>query len=86
MYKYKDHRERIFTEEGQREFLKVRDTAKRLLKDSGAFTMFAPLKGICGNSWDMMAYVDRLLELGEIREVNQIDDVFAQYRVFVKAR
>jgi hypothetical protein len=37
-----------------------------------------------GDSWTMLACVDRLVELGEIREIVQAD-VPGQYRVFVEA-
>ncbi len=84
-YNYKNHRKHIFTDKGQRELLKVRDKVEKLLKDAGAFKIFSPLKGIIGDTWEMMAYVDRLVELGEIREVNQVGYVAGQDRIFVKA-
>ena len=84
MYNYKNHRERIFTDEGQRELLIVRDMVMMLLKTAGAFKMFSALKDITGNSWDMIALVDRLVELNEIREINQMGYVAGQDRIFVK--
>jgi len=81
-YKYENEKAKIFTEEGSREFIKVRDEAKRLLDEAGAFMMFKPLKGVTGDSWTMMAYVDRLVELGEIREITG-PQVAGQHRVFI---
>ena len=82
MYKYEDEKQKIFTDKGQRNFIKVRDRARKLLEEAGAFMMFSALKDVSGDSWEMMAYVDRLVELKEIREIT-IDGVPAQHRVFV---
>ena len=82
MYNYNEEKHKIFTEEGQREFIKVRDRAKKLLDEGGAFKMFSALKDISGDAWQMMAYVDRLVELGEIREITE-NEVAGQNRVFV---
>ena len=82
MYNYLEEKHKIFTDEGQREFLKVRDRAKKLLNEAGAFKMFSALKAITCDSFQMMAYVDRLVELGEIREITP-NNVLGQERVFV---
>lgn len=82
MYSYKDEKHKIFTEEGQRRFLKVRDEAKSLLKDAGAFKILAPLKDLSGDIWELMAHIDRMVELGEIREITG-PNVAGQDRVFV---
>jgi len=83
-YNYNEQKSAIFTEQGQRDFLKVRDRAKKLLAEAGAFMMFSALKDISGDSWKMMSYVDRLVELGEIREVTP-PNIPGQHRVFVSA-
>jgi hypothetical protein len=82
-YSYSEEKHKIFTEEGQVKFLQVRDRAKHLLKESGAFKMFPLLNCISGDMWEMMAYVDRLVELGEIREITM--SAAGQDRVFVLA-
>lgn len=68
-YQYAEHRDRIFTESGQRMFLAVRDAAEELLSRAGAFTVAALINSsrAGGDSWLMLACVDRLVELGEIR-------------------
>ena len=81
-YDYMKIRPQLFTESRQRDFLKVRDRAKKLLAEAGAFMMFSALKDVSGDTWLMMAYIDRLVELGEIREVTP-DNVAGQHRVFV---
>lgn len=85
MYNYKTQKPNIFTEDGQRMFLNIRDRSKELLGESGAFMLDNVIAGCGGgDSWNMLACVDRLLELGEIREIEQVD-VPGQYRVFVAA-
>ena len=83
-YKYHVEKAKIFTDEGQRKFLKIRDKVQRLLEEAGAFTMGKAIAGE-GGSWQEMACVDRLVEIGEIQEITNVD-VFAQYRIFVSTK
>lgn len=83
MYRYEDMREGLFTDAGQRVFLEIRDRVHELLKTAGAFSMAGAFT--TGDTWMMMASVDRLVELGEIREIAQ-GDVAGQDRIFVAAR
>lgn len=86
MYKYEEIKPCLFTDEGQRKFLKIRDHVHATLAKSGAITMGKALIA-GGDTWEQLACVDRMVELGEIREVVQrCDDVPDQYRVFVPAR
>jgi len=82
MYNYQTERAKIFTEEGQETFLKIRDKVKLLLKQSGAVMLQNAISGVTGDSWMHLACVDRLVELGEIREITK-DNVAGQHRVFV---
>jgi hypothetical protein len=79
-YSYESKRAELFTDEGQRLFLRVRDRAHRLIEKAGAFRMEEVLRGLGGDTWLCMACVDRLVELGEIVELRR--DCWAQYRVF----
>lgn len=81
-YDYQAERPKLFTEEGQRDFLKVRDAAKALLKEAGAFRQIEVLSksGISGDSWFMIACVDRLVELGEIVEIPR--ESWTQYKIY----
>ena len=84
-YNYKSQKANIFTERGSEMFTKIRDRSKKLLEDAGSFRMQEVWKGCGGgDSWDMLACVDRLVEMGEIVEITK-GNVAAQYRVFVKA-
>ena len=85
-YDYQAERDEIFTEDGQRMFLSIRDRVRGLLKTAGAFSVGHAIAGETGSSWRMMACVDRLAELGEIREVTNPAQVWGQHRVFVNAR
>jgi hypothetical protein len=84
-YSYETQRANIFTEEGQRLFLAIRDRADSLLKQAGAARLQEVISGNSGDSWDMLACVDRLVELGELREISQ-ERCAGQYRVFVRGR
>lgn len=83
MYEYRDLRSKLFTEEGTVMFMAIRDHVQKLLRDAGACTMGAAMRGTCGDTWTMMACVDRLVELGELREVDPNARVAGQDRVFV---
>jgi len=83
MYNYQTEKPSIFTEDGQRGFLEVRDRVNKLLREAGAFKFFSACEGITGNTWFVMACVDRLVELGEIREITS-SNVTGQDRVFVE--
>jgi hypothetical protein len=82
MYNYQTEKPKIFTEDGQETFLKIRDKVHHLLKQSGAVMMQNAISGVTGDVWLHLACVDRLVELKEIREITK-DDVAGQYRVFV---
>jgi hypothetical protein len=86
-YDYSREKGRLFSDEGQRMFLRVRDFVKLALKTGGAVRMNEAMNAAgTGCSWTMMACVDRLVELGEIVEVTSGLEVAGQYRVFVDAR
>lgn len=58
MYLYEEQRPSLFTDEGQRQFLKIRDNVKLLLEKAGAFRMQEALRGCTGSSWEHLACVD----------------------------
>lgn len=66
-YVYEHEKADLFTDEGQKVFLRVRDRAHYLLREAGAFRVDALMKvGGFGSSFLFLACVDRLVELGEI--------------------
>jgi hypothetical protein len=85
-YSYETEKPWLFTDEGQRCLMKARDQAGHLLKKAGAFMAFSALEGVpYGNTWKAFAILDRLVELGIIREVT-MPECRGQDRVFVAAR
>ena len=85
VYKYSNFKREIFTEAGQVSFLSIRDNVNSLLGQSGAVRMKEGIGHEAGLAYLQMACVDRMVELGELREV-AIPAGTSQYnRVFVKA-
>lgn len=80
-YNYATERHTVFTDAGQRQFLGIRDRSKSLLKTAGAFRLQEVIAGETGDSWRMLACVDRLVELGEIVEITT-PGVPGQFRIF----
>lgn len=81
MYNYQTEKKRLFTEEGQEMFIKIRDKAKALLEVAGCFRMDAVMK-TTGDTWMMLACVDRMVEMKEIVEVTAGQMVAGQNRIF----
>jgi hypothetical protein len=81
-YDYQKERQWVFTDEGQRQFLRIRDKAFGLIRQAGAVKLDCLIHEETGSSWEMLACVDRLVELGELKEITQPDTV-TQHRVFI---
>ena len=82
MYSYTEERPKLFTEKGQVDLLKVRDRALKLLAEAGAVKMYPLLNCLSGDAWYQMAVVDRLVELGDLREITD-GRTAGQDRIFV---
>lgn len=88
MYDYQAQRANLFTEKGQRLFIAKRDGVFRVLDQAGAIRMskvFDIPTGSGSDTWDILAVMDRMIELGDIREITG-PNVAGQDRVFVRAR
>ena len=86
MYDYETQKQKILTDSGQRMFLAIREHTWSLLKNAGAARMQEIMHGAgSGDSWTMLACVDHLVELGEIKELTQKGSVDGHHRVFVGA-
>lgn len=83
MYRYEVEKSNVFTEDGQVMFLKIRDQVTALLKQAGAVRLQEAISQVTGSTWTMLACMDRLVELGELRELTDAK-VPGQYRVFVR--
>ncbi len=82
MYDYKLEKPKLFTDEGQKAMIKTLVNAQKLLKDAGSFRIFNALENVdYPDTFFAMAILDRLVELGEIREVTS-SKVKGQDRIF----
>jgi hypothetical protein len=82
-YSYQACRPFVFTEEGQRNFLKIRDKAKELLSLAGAVSSQHLIACVTGSAWDHLACIDRLVELGELIEIPNPESSAGQHRIFI---
>lgn len=87
-YDYFTEKPKLFLEENQKLFLAIRDQVEYGLSISGAITMERAARlpdgiGSAGN-WEMMACIDRLVELGELQELPTAGRT--QNRVFVRGK
>jgi ABC-type uncharacterized transport system ATPase subunit len=80
-YIYEIEKEKIFTEDGVKMLLTIRDNVAKALENSGAFIMHKITTS--GDSWTQLAVLDYMVEQGEIHEVTG-NNVAGQHRVFVK--
>jgi hypothetical protein len=86
MYDYKTQRPYVFTEEGQIAFLKIRDNANILLKKAGAVRCQELMMVGTYDTWDMLACIDRLVEIRELLEVPNPHSHAGQHRIFINGR
>lgn len=84
MYNYTQEKPKLFTEDGQVMFLKIRDNVNSIIEKSGAIMMENAMRGASGSSWTQLACVDRMVELGELYEVTKGMSVAGQHRIFTK--
>ncbi len=84
-YEYEILRSTLFSDEGQRKFITVRDNVWALLKRAGAVRMQEAISCVSGGVWEEMACIDRMVELGELRELTS-SGCPGQGRVFVSAK
>lgn len=84
-YVYAQERPKVFTEDGQIMFLAIRDRARKLIEEAGCARLDKIIHGITGDVWTMIACVDRLVEIGELKEVALWKTVPTAYRIYVFA-
>jgi hypothetical protein len=83
MYKYEEEKKNLFTEGGMEMFIKIRDNVQQCLKKSGAVTAEKAMSTVTGSSWTMLACLDKMVEMGELREITRLGEVAGQHRIFV---
>lgn len=82
-YDYKTQRANIFTEDGQVMFTKIRDAAKAKIANAGVVRSDKLMAVCSGDTWNMLACMDRLVELGELHEIPNTMSGAGQHRIFV---
>jgi len=83
-YHYLIEKPRLFTEDGFKMLIAIRDNARKLIDVAGCVRMDKAMGRVSGDSWQMLACIDYLVELGELREIAPIDSVAEQSRIFVR--
>jgi len=81
-YSYEAEKQQLFTDKGQVQFLKIRDQVNRILKEAGAVRCQEALGMMTGSSWEHLACLDRMVELGELVCIGP-DNAPTQYKVYV---
>ena len=65
-YDYQALREQVFTDEGQRMYIQLRDHTRDLMSKAGCAQLCKMIEPLTGDSWLMLACVDRMVELLDI--------------------
>lgn len=79
-YNYQTERQFLFTEEGSVMFMKVRDAVQELLRKAGAFRFTHVSISGGYDSFQLIACVDRLVELKELEELPR--QCWQQFKVY----
>jgi hypothetical protein len=82
-YDYATQRPNVFTESGSVMLMKIRDNTKSLISKAGVARSDKMMAGCSGDSWDMLACIDRLVEIGEIHEIPNTMSRAGQHRLFI---
>ena len=84
-YDYETEKPKVFLEHNQKMFLRIRDNADHLMGTAGAAMLGHIISGVSGDSWEQMACVDRLVEIGELVEI-KYGACAGQRRIFCQKR
>ncbi len=82
VYRYEEIKPRLFTDEGNRRFITRRDKVLAMIAENGAVRMQEAMCGWTGDSWEMIAVFDRMVETGEILCVHE--GIATQYRIYTE--
>ena len=80
-YDYQTERPALFTEEGVRILIAMRDKCRQMLKQSGAFAASKAMESIPGSSWVMLAALEYMVERGELKKITQ-PEAWAQHEIY----
>lgn len=82
-YNYETEKPWLFTDEGQRKLLKVRDQVHAALQSHGAIR-FDKIDFGSGSSFEFLAIMDRLVELGEVEVWDRPS--WSQYKIYASPK
>lgn len=83
-YSYDIEKENLFTPNGIKLLLKIRDTINQLLDDAGAFMIDKVVQHHTGDTFQMLACIDYLEEIGEIRRTCMCSAGITQIHVYIR--
>ena len=83
MYKYEDEKKYVFTNPGHFILGKIQVRALEMIQHAGVCRLQNLIDNITCSDWEAMACVDRLVELGILREI-AYEYPSGQNRLFVK--
>lgn len=83
-YDYHTEKAKLFTRDGRVMFERIREKVEWLIKVSGAARMSEIIEGERGTDNELMACVDRLTQVGVLKEVTD-EQTLNYHRVFVPA-
>lgn len=81
MYRYVNARENVFTAEGVKMLMRIRKNIEVMAKVSGVVTVERAISGCTGDNYLMLACIDLLKELGEVKEIKLEVPPPAQHRI-----
>lgn len=83
-YSYTEMRPKIFTEEGTKALVSMRDKMREYFKTAGACTIWSlfTVKDAAADSWLTLAIIDYLVEKQECKKI-ELPERFSQYWVLV---
>ena len=85
-YSYDAERADVFSENGQVQFLSIRDRIKKHIEMSGCVSLGKAIADESGDTFQMLACVDRLVEIGEIVRIENPRDRSTQGQIIVRAK
>ena len=83
-YSYDTEKEHLFTPNGIKLLLKIRETIDQLLDDAGAFMIDKVVQHHTGDTFQMLACIDYLEDIGEIRRTCMCSAGITQMRVYIR--
>ncbi len=86
-YDYQECKKTLFTEEGMKDYIKVRDAVKVLLAGPGAFSHTGLMEKLSGiDAWFVQAACEYMIEQGELVCLRGKETAWMQFYVFASPK